>query len=485
MRREICSIAWAEQRGRYLSNMSPVEPTNREVSPRRATDGRGGGGRRGRGGGAVTESRVAAADMLADLRSGMLLDAAFDKRTGALDARDRRWVQELVWGTLRRRGWIDAVISLRTKGGIARLDADVADLLRLGTYQLVAMRSVPAYAAIAQMVELTKQRHGMGASGLVNAVMRRIDRERDHLEPPVPSDTLDALAQQYSHPRWIVARWMERWSREDVEQLLAANNMEAPIVARPWRVTREELAAELEGAGVDTTSVPLVEDSLQLQPGVSLLELGAFRQGRMFVQDPAATLVTRFAHFTPGTVVADLCAAPGGKALELSRHAQRVIASDRNTTRVERMLLGFGRLDADNVELLVADARTSPIAPVDAVLIDVPCTGTGTFRRHPDARWRLRISDIAVMGALQREIMRGAAECVKPGGLFVYSTCSLEPEENDEMVDAFLAANPDFVEEAPPADAVPDMVRDGARLRVLPQVHGVDGAFAARMRRVG
>ena len=151
--------------------------------------------------------------------------------------------------------------------------------------------------------------------------------------------------------------------------------------------------------------------------------------------------------------------------------------------RVERMLVGFGRLDCNNIEVLVSDARTPAIAQVDAVLVDVPCTGTGTFRRHPDARWRLRMSDFAVMGALQREILRGAASRVRAGGLLIYSTCSLEPEENDEMVDAFLASNPDFVVEPPPAGTVDDSVIDNGRLRVLPQQHGTDGAFAVRMRR--
>lgn len=468
--------------------MKPVDSPEREFIARaRSSAGGGSGGKRSAGGRSnalsVTESRIVAALILSDLRSGLLLDGAFERRTTPLDARDRRWVQELVWGMLRRRGWIDAVLAERIKGGLARLDADVADLLRLGTYQLIAMDSVPTYAAIAQTVELTKRRHGIGASGLVNAVLRRIDRERDTLEPPVPTDVIDALAQQYSHPRWIVARWLERWPQQDVEKLMAANNTEAPIIARPWRITADELAENLAGAGVVTHPVALLDDSLRLEGGVSLVELGAFKQGAMFVQDPAATLVTKYAAIDAESVVADLCAAPGGKALELSRVASRVIASDRNRARVERMLVGFGRLDCDNIEAVVADARHPSIGEVDAVIVDVPCTGTGTFRRHPDARWRLRVSDFAVMGAIQREILRGAATRVRVGGLLVYSTCSLEPEENDEMIDAFLASHPDFVVEPPPAGTVPDTVVDDGRLRVLPQWHGSDGAFAARMRR--
>lgn len=431
----------------------------------------------------VTESRTAAAQVLADLRSGLLLDAAFERRVAALDARDRRWVQELVWGALRSRGRLDAVLADRVRGGIAKLDADVADLLRLGVYQLLSMDSVPPYAAIGQMVQLTKQRHGLGASKLANAVLRRVDRERATVEPALPADPLDALAQAHSHPRWVVQRWAARWGLPQTAALLAANNTPAGIVVRPHGLSGEQLAAMLAGAGVDTHAVPRVPESLRLAGSVALTELGAFKQGAFYVQDPAATLVVQYADVPAGSVVADLCAAPGSKALELTRRAALVLAADRNPARVERMLSGFGRLDAERLQVIVADGVHPPLRPVDAVLVDAPCTGTGTFRRHPDARWRLRMSDFAVLGAQQKKILRAAARVVKPGGLLVYSTCSLELEENDEQVHAFLAEHPDFTLEPPAAGVVPDDVLDAGCLRVLPHVHGFDGAFAARLRR--
>jgi 16S rRNA (cytosine967-C5)-methyltransferase len=187
----------------------------------------------------------------------------------------------------------------------------------------------------------------------------------------------------------------------------------------------------------------------------------------------------------PGSVVADLCAAPGGKTLELSRQAQMVVAADRSAARLVRVLANRQRLEAANVQLLVADARFPAIRPVDAVLVDAPCTGTGTFRRHPDARWRLRPADISVMASLQASLIRSAASVVVRGGLLVYSTCSLEPEENEEQIDRFLAESSDWKLEGPPAGAVPAETLDNDYLRVLPHVHGTDGAFAARLRRVG
>ena len=434
--------------------------------------------------GAVTASRAVAAEICTDLRRGEFLDQSFDRRIAPLDARDRRWTRELVYGMLRHRAWIDAILSDRVRGGLVRLDPDVIDLLRLGVYQLTNMGSVPAYAAIAQTVELAKRRHGLGASKLVNAVLRRTDRERDELNVPASGDAAEALAIRYSHPKWLIARWIERWGEQDTERLLALNNAEAPIVIRPYGIVREQLEAMLEEAGVHVAEAPYVSDSIAISGGITFTELGAFKKGLFFVQDPAATLVTEYAAIAPSTTVADLCAAPGGKSLELSKTAGTVIASDKSIGRLQRLLANEHRLETTNLFPFVGDARQPAIAPVDAVLVDVPCTGTGTFRRHPDARWRLKISDLAVMSALQKTILKAAAKVVKPGGLLIYSTCSLEPEENDEQVDWFLSENPDWILEGPPEGSIAPELLDGGRLRVLPQRHGTDGAFAARLRRV-
>jgi 16S rRNA (cytosine967-C5)-methyltransferase len=434
--------------------------------------------------GGVTDARYAAAEICTDLRGGELLDPSFDRRTSRLDARDRRWTRELVYGMLRRRSRIDAFLDARVRGGIVRLDADLLDLLRLGTAQLLHMESVPAYAAIAQTVELAKRRHGIGASKLANAVLRRVDRERHTLELPRLSDPVDVLALEGSHPKWLVARWVERWGLVDTQKLLEANNREAPLVARPYHAVREQLEAMLEAAGVHVEEAPLARDSIVLSsPVSSLTELGPFRQGLMHLQDPASTLVTQYACVPSGAIVADLCAAPGGKSVELSRSASTVLSSDLSFARLQRVIENAHRLEIPTLHAYVADARMPAIRPVDLVLLDAPCTGTGTFRRHPDARWRLKVSDVAVMSAMQRTMLRTAAEIVKPGGFLVYSTCSLEREENDEQIDRFLAEHPGWKLDPPPEGVVPAAVIDNGRLRVLPQRHGTDGAFAARLRR--
>jgi 16S rRNA (cytosine967-C5)-methyltransferase len=432
----------------------------------------------------VTAARAVAAEVCLDLRRGEFLDQSFERRIAPLDARDRRWTRELVYGMLRNRGGIDAILSERVRGGLARLDPDVIDLLRLGVYQLMNMGSVPAYAAIAQTVELAKRRHGIGASKLVNAVLRRTDRERDDLKTTTPSDAVDALAFKYSHPRWLIARWIERWGEQDTERLLALNNAEAPIVIRPYGIVREQLEATMEAAGVHVSEAPYARDSIAISGGTTFTELGAFKNGLFFVQDPAATLVTEYAAIPIGATVADLCAAPGGKSLELARTAGTVFAGDKSLARLQRLLANQRRLESAHLHPFVGDARNPAIKPVDAVLIDVPCTGTGTFRRHPDARWRIKVSDIAVMSALQKTIVRAAAQVVKPEGLLIYSTCSLEPEENEAQVESFLSENLNWILEPPPDGTVAPDLLDRGRLHVLPHRHGTDGAFAARLRRV-
>ncbi|MEO7103822.1 MAG: 16S rRNA (cytosine(967)-C(5))-methyltransferase RsmB [Gemmatimonadaceae bacterium] len=431
----------------------------------------------------ITQTRIIAAEVCSDVRAGQLLDPSFERHTTLIDSRDRRWTQELLYGMMRRRAFLDAVLSDRVRGGLARLDPDLIDLLRLGAYQLLCMGSVPAYAAIAQTVELTKTRHGIGASKLANAVLRRTDRERANLAVATPPDPIDALALSSSHPRWLVARWVARWGADDAAALLAANNTEAPVILRPFGVSRAELADALAAAGVAIHAAPLVAESIELGHGGALTELEAFTDGHFFVQDSAATLVVQYAAIPAGSRVADFCAAPGGKTFEMARDAAVVFSADRSAARLQRITATAHRLRSTNVIPLVNDARHPALRDLDAVLVDVPCTGTGTFRRHPDARWRLKVSDLAVMPTIQRSILRSAAEAVRPGGLLIYSTCSLETEENDMQIETFLAENPHFVLEPPPDGSVPASTIDAGRLRVLPHKHGTDGAFAARLRR--
>ncbi len=429
----------------------------------------------------LTASRRVALETLRRVRAGELADRALERSAGGLSERDRAWTQELVYGTFRLRGRLDHLLDARVRGGVAELDPDVLDVLRLGAYQLLEMASVPPYAAVSQSVELARAAGAGRASGLVNGVLQALRRSGSEVRfPDRRVDPVGYLAAWHSHPRWLVERWVRAWGVEDTEALLEADNRRPELYLRPLRVETAEARARLEAAGIGSEAVPFSPDSLRILPPAGARD--ALAAVPAAVQDPAAALVVRYAAVPEGARVLDLAAAPGGKALGLAERAGFVVAADVSPLRLLRVRENAERV-GERLGLVAADALFPPFRPVDVVLLDAPCTGTGTFRRHPDGRWRVRPDDLAALAALQREMLAEAAALVRPGGWLVYSTCSLEPEENQDQVSAFLGAHPEFVLD-PPAGAVDDWLLDmRGELRVLPQRTGVDGAFAARMRR--
>lgn len=411
------------------------------------------------------------------IRSGELADRAFARRADAVGERDRPFLHELVYGTLRLRGRLDFVLGQFVKKGVASLDDDVLDILRLGAYQLLEMRSVPAYAAVSQSVELAKAKRQRAASSLVNGVLQSLRRAQGNVAAPA-GDVADRLSTWGSHPRWLVERWVQQFGPDAAEQLCAGDNEKPDTFIRPIGVASE--TARQQGGLAD---VPRAPDSLRITEGAVS---DVLRAVPAVVQDPAASLVARYAGPEAG-VIADLCAAPGGKALclaDMVRGKGIVIAADVSAARLARARENAVRIGGLPVHFAAADARAPLVRAADLVLIDAPCTGTGTFRRHPDGKWRITPDDLRALVELQREILDAVADIVKIGGVLVYSTCSLEPEENQQQVEAFLERHPNFLRR-PPADwhdaALVDAV---GNLVVLPHVHGFDGSFAARLERI-
>jgi 16S rRNA (cytosine967-C5)-methyltransferase len=432
--------------------------------------------------GGATGGRRAALALFRRVRAGELADRAFDQVTAALAPRDRAWVHEATYGVLRLRGRLDAMLRPHVRGGIDRLEPDVLDVLRLGAYQLSQMHGVPPYAAVSQAVELARDAGAARAAGLVNGVLQSMLRAAP-LPPPDPEQAdVAALADWGSHPRWLVERWIERWGPRETMALLEAGNTRPELFLTPVGVTTEAARERLAARGIGSDPLPSFPDSLRIHPPAGAAE--ALDAAGGVVQDPASAAVVRYADIPPGARVIDLCAAPGGKAAALSARAGLVVAADLSRRRIQRVRENVRRLGANRVALVVADARRPPFRPVDAVLIDAPCTGTGTFRRNPDGRWRVLPEDLEALAVLQAEILEGGAACVRPGGLLVYSTCSLEPEENEIQVDRFLKRNPEFRIEPPGAALDAALIVDGM-LSILPQRTGTDGAFAARLRRDG
>ncbi|HEX6749786.1 MAG TPA: 16S rRNA (cytosine(967)-C(5))-methyltransferase RsmB [Longimicrobium sp.] len=435
--------------------------------------------------GRVTASRQAALAVLQRVRGGDLADRALDYEAQRLDPRDRGWTQELVYGTLRLRGRIDHMLGALVRDGLGSLDPEVLDVLRLGAYQLLEMESVPPYAAVSQSVELARSAGAARVAGLVNGVLQNLQRRRDSIRfPDFARDPAAHLETWGSHPRWLVERWIARWGADGARALVEADNRRPELYLRPLGVSVDDARARLGEAEIASEPVEFAPDSVRILPPATAAE--ALAAVPAVVQDPAAALVVRYAAVPAGATVLDLAAAPGGKALGMAERAARVAAADLSPRRIARVAQNAARIGwGGRIGPVVADGRNPPFRAADAVLLDAPCTGTGTFRRHPDGRWRVTPDDLAALAALQRELLEAAAPLVKPGGVLVYSTCSLEREENEERVEAFLAEHPEF-EPRPEPGAVPaDVVDAAGRLCVLPQRHGVDGAFAARLGRRG
>jgi 16S rRNA (cytosine967-C5)-methyltransferase len=414
------------------------------------------------------------------IRGGELADRALDAAAAPLDSRDRAWARELVYGTQRLRGRLDHLLSGLAKAGLDRLQPEVLDVLRLGAYQLLEMNAVPAYAAVSQSVELVRAAGAPRAAGLVNGILQGLRRSAG--EASWPEDPVAFLATWGSHPRWLVERWIERWGAADARALVEANNRRPELFLTPLGAGPDEAVASLAAAGIGAEPVPWAPGSLRVLPPATAAE--ALEALPAVIQDPAAALVVRYAEVPEGCTAVDLCAAPGGKALVLSERAGRVVAADPSRLRLGRLRENVARLGrGDRVGIVVADGRRPPVSRADAVLVDAPCTGTGTFRRHPDGRWRIGPGDLGALASLQDALLDAAAALVRPGGLLIYSTCSLEPEENDVRIEAFLATRPGWSVEPPSWGGDGSLVDAGGLLRVLPHRHGADGAFAARMRR--
>lgn len=388
----------------------------------------------------------------------------------ALPERDRRLAHELSAGVLRWRRALDEALDLR------HTDPRLHDILRLGAYQLRRLERVPAHAAVSTSVELARETAGEPAARYVNQALRKLARAGSTEHGAVES-----------HPDWLLARWRDQFGSGDTARLVEWNDNRRPLVLQPLRRRIEELRTELESAGYQVEDAPF-KAGLSVSPSqtapCSLLpgRLPGYSTGAFIVQDPAAALVCRFAAVPPGARLYDACAAPGGKAVALALGGARVTAGEWRRARLGRLRETLGRTGVA-VPIVVADLRSAPFRPGgwDAVLLDAPCSATGTMARHPDARWRLSAAAIAGLARRQAALLEAAALLVRAGGVLVYATCSLEPEENERQVEAFLERHPEFARSTVGESVPATLLSAAGDFRSLPQRHGIDGAYAARL----
>jgi 16S rRNA (cytosine967-C5)-methyltransferase len=393
-----------------------------------------------------------------------------------MEERDRRLAHELAAGVLRRRGDLDTALAPYAEHGWESVNPKLRDLLRLGAYQLLELDKVPAHAAVGTSTELAKKIVGERAAKFVNAMLRKLATNG----APSGSDA----GSRRSHPAWLIIRWDARFGVDGTRDLLLWNDTPPPLVVQPARWSADQLEGAFRAEGLHVRTAPFGA-GLAVE-GRTPTALPGYAEGGFLVQDPAQAMVARFAAFPTGSTIYDACAAPGGKTIVIGRavgrSGGRIIAADSNVARVRKLKGNLTRAGSGREYVIAADAACAPVRPCDGVLLDAPCLGTGTFARHPDARWKVSLRALEVIVQRQQALLEGVAAVVRPGGLLVYATCSLEPEENELQVDRFLSTHPEFAREPAP-DAEPGWLSPAGDLALLPQVHGTDGAYAARLRR--
>jgi 16S rRNA (cytosine967-C5)-methyltransferase len=436
-------------------------------------------------------SRMAAVEILyrVDQESGYA-DVLLGARLPEFAPADRRLITRLVLGTLAWQWRLDFELTHLTGRKLAGIQPEALAIMRMGLFQLRFLDRIPQHAVVDTAVSLAKRIPATRkASGFVNAVMRRATRETAPM-PPRERNEKSYLAIAYSHPRWMVERFVDWFGVENAERLMTANNDAAPNVIRLnlARGSRAEIIEKLTADGFEIGGPGRALETVVLS-GAPHFESRAYREGLFHAQSEASQMVVRMLACRAGATVLDCATAPGGKATHLAEmvgESGRVIAVDLNFNGLKNARDLAHRLRHRNVEFVCADLTTSvPLAPssVEYVLLDAPCTGTGTLREHPEIKWRLKPTDSARMAAIQSRMLDNAAALVRPGGAIVYSVCSIAPEEGEGVVDGFLARHADFAVDGGMAgrDEFRDVIDARGFMKTRPDVGGLDGFFAARL----
>jgi 16S rRNA (cytosine967-C5)-methyltransferase len=430
--------------------------------------------------------------------SGIELNHAL--KQAQLSREDASLATELVYGTIQRLNTIDWVLAGRVKGWPDRVEPKVQSLLRLSYYQLRWLTRVPPYAVVNEAVRLAKKHGHPGVAGLVNAVLRGLLREG--VAPPLPGGLTAAerIALEHSHPLWLVERWIAEYGSETAEAICRAGNEPPHQSARanPLRTSRDRLLREMREAGLDARPSLLSEAGVTVARGGNLAATPWFAEGQLTIQDESSMLVAAVANPQPGSVAVDCCAAPGGKATQLAElmgDRGTVVANDVHPRKAELIRRHAERLGLSSIRVVTGDAEDLPerlgAESADVVLLDAPCSGLGVIRRKPEIKWNKAERDIADLAELQAKLLDRAQALVKPGGVLVYSTCTIARRENEENVRRFLSGHPSFsLDPVWPENVLAPLRAAGlpvdpfsGMVQILPHHFGTDGFFIARFRR--
>ena len=432
-------------------------------------------------------------------RRGMYADIALDQslRQADLNPLNRRLTTELVYGCVRRRRSLDALIDQFAQKKSRQQPPDLRIILHLGFYQLCYLDQIPASAAVNTSVELAKANGLSGLSGFVNGILRRYLREREKADQNSPTPKIDdqklvqKLGDFYSFPDWIVGYWLNEIGLEETQQLCKWFNQSPTIDLRinPLKTTRETVENELKLAGINVNTIPHLPQALRLSGSIGDIQnLPGYQQGWWTIQDSSAQWVGHILDPQPGEMVIDACAAPGGKTThiaELMGDTGRILACDRAQSRLKKVRENQQRLRLKSVEIKAGDVRnfSEYNNGADRVLLDAPCSGLGTLHRRADARWRHTEENVQELSQLQGELLEKTANWVKPGGCLVYATCTIHPLENERVIESFLSQNSGWKID-PPEISLPDVLTPEGYLKVWPHRQNMDGFFIVRLKRV-
>ncbi|MEJ9218769.1 16S rRNA (cytosine(967)-C(5))-methyltransferase RsmB [Paenibacillus glucanolyticus] len=426
--------------------------------------------------------------------SNLLLNSALQK--ASLSKSDAGLATELIYGTISRLNTLDYFLDRYVNKGVAKLQPWVRALLRMSLYQVVYLDRIPDHAVVSEAVNLAKRRGHQGISGMVNGVLRNILRQKADLTIPEDMPAARRISLLHSHPQWLVERWIAQYGTEATEAICAANN-EPPAVSvrvNTTMISREEMLKLMGSHGLDATPSPLSPYGIVVKGAGNMALTDWYRDGLISIQDESSMLVAEAIQPEPGMRVLDCCAAPGGKSAhmgELMKDEGSIIANDIHTHKGKLISDQASRLGLDSIMTVTGDAldladRFEP-ASFDRILLDAPCSGLGVIRRKPDLKWGKSEEDIAEIAALQLRLLESVSSLLRPGGILVYSTCTMEPQENEGVVSAFLEDHAEFVIADDGLGSLSRLEEKsllrGGGVQILPQHYHSDGFYIARISR--